>query len=301
MKKILVIGASGFVGRHIVQALIAERHPVRCLSRNPDLVKDLAALGCEIAKGDMSDPASMQRALDGVGAVYVSINTIVPQPGSSAGQRFMEVEAAGLRNITAACETNGARRLIYVTSLGIEPDASSEWTRERWKIQQALLKTGLDVTVIQPGMICGVGGRGFNMVLSQAKKPYALTLGGGRMKMRSIALSDLIYYLVGVLDEPRAYGQCYDVGCDDTYSIKQMIDVAAEVFGRKPPTNIAIPMGLLSTIAPLIERMAKMPKGAFNGFVDGMKEDGIGDPMPIRAILPRPLLPFRQCVEQIVT
>ena len=109
------------------------------------------------------------------------------------------------------------------------------------------------MTVIQPGMICGAGGRGFGMVTSQAKRSFAVTLGGGGHKMRSIALGDLVYYLVGVLKEPRAFGQCFDVGCDDTYTIKQMIDIAADVFGRKPPRNIPVPLGLLSALAPLIE------------------------------------------------
>jgi uncharacterized protein YbjT (DUF2867 family) len=299
MEKILVIGASGFVGRHIVEGLLADGYAVRCLSRDPARVENLARLGCEIVKGDMSDLASMQQALDSVSAVYVSINTIVPQPGNKAGLRFMEVEKAGLQNIVTACKQHGVRRLIYVTSLGIGPESTIEWTRERWKIQQSLLKSGLDVTVIQPGMICGAGGRGFGMVTSQARRSYAVTLGGGRHKMRSIALGDLIYYLVGVLKEPRAYGQCYDVGCDDTFTIREMIDIAADVFGRRPPRKISIPLGLLSALAPIVEGMSAIPKGAIRGIVDGMKFDAVGDPSAIRMILPRPLLSFRQSVELV--
>lgn len=297
MEKILVIGASGFVGRHIVEGLVAAGNAVRCLSRDPERLGDLAKLGCEIVKGDMSDLESMRRALDSVNAVYVSINTIVPQPGNTAGLRFMEVEKAGLQNIVTACFEHGVRRLIYVTSLGIGPDSVGEWTRERWNIQQSLLRSGLDVTVIQPGMICGAGGRGFGMVTSQAKRSFAVTLGGGGHKMRSIALGDLVCYLVGVLKEPRAFGQCFDVGCDDTYTIKQMIDIAADVFGRKPPRNIPVPLGLLSALAPLIEGVTSVPKGVIRGFVDGMKSDSVGDPSAIRKLFPRPLLSFRQSVE----
>ncbi len=214
MKKILVIGASGFIGRHVAQALLADGYAVRCLARNPARVQDLATTRCEIVQGDISDLASMQHALESVQAAYISIHTLSPQHANTAGQGFMEVEMNGLQNIVAACRTHGVRRLIYVTSLGIAPDAPSAWLRGRWQTEQFLLNSGLDVTVIRPGQIVGVGGRGFDMMVGQAKRQVAIMMGSGQQKWRNIALDDLVYYLVGALNDPRAYGQCYDVGCD---------------------------------------------------------------------------------------
>ena len=121
MKKVLVIGASGFVGRRVAQALLAEGYEVRCLARNPARIQDLAEAGCEIVQGDISDLASMQRALESVQAAYISIHTLSPQQANTAGQGFMEIERNGLQNIVTACRTHGVRRLIYVTSLGIAP------------------------------------------------------------------------------------------------------------------------------------------------------------------------------------
>jgi len=298
MKKILVIGASGFVGRRLAQALLEDGYEVRCLARNPAKVQDLATAGCEVVQGDISDLASMQRALESVEAVYVSIHTLSPQHSNTAGQGFMDVEMNGLQNIVVACQSNGVRRLIYVTFLGAAPDAPSEWIRGRWKAEQFLLQSGLDVTVIRPGQIVGVGGQGFNMMVSQAKKSTALVMGSGRQKFRNIALDDLVYYLVGVLNDARANGQCYDVGCDDVLTSEQMIDVAAEVLGRKHPKKIHLSRRFLRSLAPLIERVGKLPKGAITGLVDSLKTDSVGDPAPIRAILRRPPLPYRQAVER---
>ena len=299
MKKILVIGASGFVGRKIALALLADKYSVRCLARDPSRVQDLAEIGCEIVQGDVSDSASIQQALESVQAVYISIHTLSPQHASTKGQGFMEVEMKGLQNIVAACRTHGAQRLIYVTSLGIAPDAPSAWLRERWKTEQFLLNSGLDVTVIRPGLIVGVGGRGFDMKVSQAKRRVSINLlGAAHLKMRSIAIEDLVYYLVGVLNDPRAYGRCYDVGSDDILTNNQTLDITAEVMGRRPPLKINVPQAFLSSLAPLIERAARLPKGAMRGLLDSLKTDGIGDPMPIRAILPRTLLPYRQALER---
>jgi len=98
MKKVLVIGASGFVGRRVAQALLADGYEVRCLAHNPARVQDLAKAGCEIVPSDISDLASMQQALESVEAAYISINTLSPQHSDTAGQGFMEVEMNGLQN-----------------------------------------------------------------------------------------------------------------------------------------------------------------------------------------------------------
>ena len=150
--------------------------------------------------------------------------------------------------------------------------------------------------MIRPGYIIGVGGRGFDTIVSQARHSIALTMGGS--KMRTIALDDLIYYLRGVLDEPRAFGHWYDVGNDDVLTPSQLIDITADILGRRPPIKMRMPLGLLGALAPLIERMAKLPRGAIKGFVEAMKIDGIGDPLPIRKILPWPLLPLRDAVKR---
>jgi uncharacterized protein YbjT (DUF2867 family) len=91
---------------------------------------------------------------------------------------------------------------VCQTSLGISRDAPSEWLRERWQTKRLLLSSALDATIIRLGNIVGVGGRGCDTIVSQAKRRIAITLGGNRPKMRTIALDDLVYYLVGVLDDP---------------------------------------------------------------------------------------------------
>ena len=299
MRRIAVIGASGFVGRHIALALLAEGYSVRCLARDPSRVEDLAKAGAEIVRGDMSDPGSMQQAMESVQAAYISVHTLSSQHANTAGQGFMEIEMNGLRNIVQACQARGVRRLIYVTSLGVAPDAANTWVRERWKTEQFLLHSGLDVTVIRPGQIVGAGGRGFDMMVSQAKKPVSLNLfGGGRQQMRNIAIDDLVYYLVGVLNDPRAYGQSYEVGCDDLLTNNQMMDLTAELLGRHHPIKLDVPRTLLRAFAPLIERAGKLPKDSIRGVLDGPQTDLEGDPRPIRALLPRPPLPYRQAVER---
>jgi uncharacterized protein YbjT (DUF2867 family) len=177
---ILVIGASGFLGRHVAQALLADGRTVRCMARDPSRVQDLADAGCEVVQGDILDAASVEHALESVQAAYICIHTLSPQAANSSGHDFMDVEKTGLQNIVRACEKHGVRRLIYVTSIGIAPDAPSAWLRGRWQTEQFLFGSGLDVSVIRPGMIVGRGGTGFDAVLSGAKRPVAIGMGSER-------------------------------------------------------------------------------------------------------------------------
>lgn len=172
-----------------------------------------------------------------VQAVYISIHTLSPQPGSGPGSRFMDVKKTGVLNVITACRASGLRRVVYVTSLGVSADEQSEWLRERWHTERLLLTSGLDATVIRPGFVVGAGGLGFDTVVGNARRRAAFSLGGDRPLMRTIAVYDLIYYLVGVLDEPRAYGQGYDVDNDNILSTNQMINKKADLLGRPPPSS----------------------------------------------------------------
>lgn len=296
MKNILVIGASGFVGSYLSRQLLAEGYTVRCLARNPDKVRGLADDGYEIVKGDITDPVSVERALAAIDAVYVSIQTLVPQRSETKGQGFMDIELNGLQNVVNGCKKNGVKRLVYVTSIGVSADSQDAWTAGRWKVQQYLLNSGLDVTVIQPGMIVGIGGQGFNMVLANAQKKRAFVIGNGRNRFRCIAIDDLTSDLIGVLDKPDAYGKCYEVGSDDILSSDELIDAAAEVIGHPHPSKIHIPLGLLRFAAPLIQVLAKTPKGAMQGALDSLGADMIGNPSSIRKLLSRPLLSYKEAV-----
>ena len=298
MRKILVIGASGFIGGYLTNQLLAEGYTVRCLARSPEKLKQLAERGCEIVKGDFTDPTSVQLALESVDAAYVSIHTLAPQHKSTADQTFMDIEMNALRNIVEGCKMHNVRRLIYVTAIGIAADAKDAWNSGRWKTQQYLLNSGLNVTVIQPGMIVGIDGQGFNMVLANAKKSIAIVIGSGRNKFRTIAIDDLVYNLIGVLNEPGASGKCYEVGSDDVFTADQLIDEAADVLNNPHPKKIHISLGLLRFIAPIIERITKSPKGAIKGAIGGIGADLIGDPFAIRKLLPRKPLNYKQAVLQ---
>ena len=299
-KPVLVVGASGFVGRHLVRRLLAEGRTVRCLARDVTRIHDLADAGGEVVEGDVLSPASMVRAGFRPGGLHLHPHPVA-QRSNAAGQDFMDVELTGLQNIVDGCRAAGVRRLVYVTSIGVAPDAPSAWVRGRAQTEQLLFTSGLDVSVLRPGMIVGRGGTGFDAIIRGARGPAAVVLGSGQQKFRTIAVDDLVHYLADVLDDPRCFGHHYDVGSDDVLTSGQMIDIAAERLGRRRPVKIRIPARLLGLAAPLIERLTKLPRGAIKGLADSLQVDMTGDPRAIRAIVPRPPQTYRQALEHALS
>lgn len=300
--KVLVIGASGFVGRQLSRTLLMRDHDVRCLARDPAKIEDLAKAGSDVVKGDISDPASLQRALVAIEAVYISIHTLSPQRSETRGQGFMDIELRGLENIVHACRASGTKRVIYITALGTSPHAKAVWLRDRWRAEQMLLQSGLDVTILRPGQIVGKGGQGFDMMIAGARRPFALNLfGNGQQPMQNIALADLVYYLAGVLQDERTYGRAFDVGGDDVLTNDQMMDLAADVLGKPHPRKLRLPAGVVTLLAPVIERAAKLPHGAVRAILDCADTPMTGDVQPIRLILPRQPLAYREALRQTLT
>lgn len=298
MRTVLVLGGTGLTGRRLVEVLLQEGFLVRCAVRNLDAARARLPAAAELVRGDIADRAAMEEAVRGCEAVFNCVHTLSPQKGAAPGETFVDTELRGLENVVAACRTHGVRRVLYVTFLGIAPDTPSIWATGRWKAEQMLLGSGVDVTIFRPGQIVGRGGFGFDTTLANARRRVAVVLGSGRHRMQNIALDDLVHYLVRSLGEPRTFGRAFDVGCDDVLTADEMIDVAARVLGRRPPRKLHLSPRLLAPFAWLIERLAGLPRGAFADFLVGMDTDLVGDVTPIRTIIPRPPMSYAQAVER---
>lgn len=283
---VLVLGATGFVGRRLVAALLEAGHRVRCLVRDP--VRAAALLGerVELVEGDMLDPAAVSRAVESTQAVYFLVHTLSKQAGASRDSGFMDVELAGLRHVVKAAGRHGVHRLLYVTAIGTATDAAGSWARGRAEAERLLFDSGLDVTVLRPGMIVGRGGDGFGMISRGARSRVAVLLAGRRTRFRTIAVDDLARTLVQLAGEPRSYGRHFDVGSDDVLTVDEMIDVAAGHLGRPRPVKVHLPRRVIAALGPVIERLAGMPKGAAGAFLGpGSDADLVGDAGPIRELL----------------
>lgn len=246
----------------------------------------------------MLDAAALDRAVDGASAVIVCVHTLSPQAAAGQKQDYMDVEAEGLHNVAAACIERGVRRVVYVTSIGVAENGASTWLRGRHETEQSLFGSGLNVTVLRPGMIVGRGGAGFSIVARGATKNFAVAIGRPQQKFRTVSVDDLAHDLVDLIDLPAAVGRVFEAGSDDVLTMREMTRITANAIGRTPGVTVFIPGFLIRRLAPVLERLSKMPPGAISGFVgDGPQWDMIGDPLPLRAVLGRSDRPFLAAIE----
>ena len=294
---ILVIGATGFVGRHLTSGLLERDLAVRALVRDPTRARAVLPAAVDLVAGDMRDPAALGAALRGVRAVYIAVQTITRAQGPGSGD-FAEAELSGLAEIVAACARTGVRRIVAVGLIGTRADASNAWVVARARGETLLFESGLDVTVIRPGLIVGGGGVGFDGLVAAARRRVAFIRGAGTQRWRPVALEDLVAYLVGVLDRPATYGRALDVGTDELVRYDDLGDATADVLGRPRPPKLHLPLALLRPAAGVLERVRRLPPGGLRAGLDHLGDDLIGDPRPIRSLVKIPLLPYREAAER---
>ncbi len=301
---IAVIGATGFIGTHLTRALTASGRTVRALVRDagraPARLTDPAGQTdgrLDVVVGDMHDPATLATLLTGARATYVLVQTVTSPQAAGTGD-FAEAERRALARIVAAAHAAGVSRLLTVGLIGASRHAPNAWVRARADNDAFLLDSGLEVTVLRPGLVAGVGSVGFDRLLAAAGRTLTAVHGRGHQRWSYIAVDDLVGYLVDALDEVATYRRAFDVGSAEAPTYRELLSRTAAVLGRPTPLVIPVPLPLLRTLAPLVERRRRLPRGGIRSALDHLADDLTGDPTAIRTVLPRPLLTWEAAVRR---
>lgn len=237
LRKVLVTGATGFVGRALVPALVAEGYEVRATTRS--LAHAAPEAGVEWVACDVHVPADLERALAGVDAAFFLVHSM-----GGGAHDYAQAERRSAEQLSAAAARAGAMRLVYLGGVAPSQTPPSEHLRSRLEVGEVLRAGAVPTVELRASMIIGNGSASWQIVRDLAMRlPAMLLPSWTASRTRPIALEDAVVALVRALEVPLPKSACYDIPGPDTVSAREILSTLAALRGRRVP---GIPVPFLS-------------------------------------------------------
>lgn len=269
LRNVLLTGGNGFLGAFLAKALVARGDAVRCLARPTSDLSALGGLPVKMVHGDVTDPATLPSALDGVHTVF----HLAGIRRASTREEFMRVNAEGTRFVAEAMAAVGAKRLVLVSSLAAagpseggrprtEDDAlaPTEWYGES-KAEAERLAFGfadrLEVTSCRPSRILGPGDHENLTFFKLVKKGVVLKLGGPERRLSVVDVEDVVDQLLLQADRPEAVGQAFFSSSRETTTLEGLMRSIAQVLGVTPRT-VSVPAPALSALGAVADLVSNV-------------------------------------------
>ncbi|HYY75268.1 MAG TPA: NAD(P)H-binding protein [Gaiellaceae bacterium] len=238
---ILVTGGTGFVGSKVVHALRAEERPVRVLARRPEKQERLRAWGCEVVLGDMTDAASLRRAVEGCEAV-VHLVGLPPFADPNATERVM---TQGTRDLVAAAKEANVARFVLMSANGVSEETLdvAPYYRAKWEMEGEVKRSGLEHVVFRPSFVFGKeGGQLPQQLMLVRWSPVTPVLG--RHRMQPIWVDDVAAFFAKAFSTPEAVNRTFELGGPDRLTWEELHAEIRKVLGKRR-LAFTMPPGLL--------------------------------------------------------
>ena len=249
---VAVVGATGFVGSHVVPHLAAAGHRVIAISRQGTRRDDWTDR-VEARRADIDTGVGLEGALDGADAVV----HLVAIPRETGGRRFEETNVRGTGRVVIAAEHAGVRRIVHLSVLGVSDDPKLGYLHSKWRGEQLVRESALEWVVLRPSLLFGRGDGFFNIVKTTLKwwSPGIVAIPGkGDARFQPLAAADLAIAVEKSLVEPERAGQIYEIGGPRHLSYREIVDEVMSVTGMRR-LKLGMPIPLISALTVATDRV----------------------------------------------
>ncbi len=248
-QKVLITGATGFIGGHLVRRLIGDKCPrVRGLARNVARAEGLAKLGAEVVQGDLGDATSLRRAVEGCSVV---IHAGAQVSAIARRETFERSNALGTENLLEACVTAGVARFVHISSIAVfglptsgeitdesprgpcgDPYCDTKFEAEE-VVSRFIRDRSLPVSVIRPSCVYGPGSTHWSVIpLKRIRKGTMFLVNGGRGTLNYVYIDNLVDAILLAAKDDRAVGEAFIVN-DGATTWQDFLGTYARMLGKK--------------------------------------------------------------------
>jgi uncharacterized protein YbjT (DUF2867 family) len=260
MSTILVTGASGFVGRHLVPSLLTAGHRVVAMVRTPtagEMV--LGALPAdrrvdvEVRIGDVTRPETLAPAMAGVDAV---VHLVAIPRDFNGGADLRLVNTEGTRAVVAAMKQAGVRRIVHMSAMGVVDDPKLHYASSKAKAEAVVFDSALGWTILKPSLQFGEGDGFFNIIAGLVRiSPGVVPVpGNGSSRFQPIHVDDVAAVVVRAIDDPTSIGGTFELGGPRYWTYREITREVLRAMGKRR-IIVPMPVALIRLVAGIAERV----------------------------------------------
>jgi uncharacterized protein YbjT (DUF2867 family) len=285
--RVLVLGASGYIGTHLVPFLAARGAAVRAAARRVRALEAHAWTGVETVGADALDEASLDRALQGIEVAYYLVHSM------ASGADFPQRDRQAAAHFAAAAARAGVQRIVYLG--GLQPrGAASPHLASRGETGDVLREGPVPVTELRAGVIIGPGSAAFEVIRDLVfHLPLMVTPRWVDSRSQPVALADVLEVLARLPLRPEAAGAVYDIGGPEVLTYRDLMRQFGELVGRRP---LIVPVPVLTPrlSSYWLDLVTAVPANVARALIDGLEHDVLADDAALRALIPLRLQPYRE-------
>ena len=294
-KSILVTGGSGYIGGRLIPRLLDAGYRVKALARTPEKLTERPwgrHPQLQIVQGDVLDPASLTTAVADCSAAYYLVHSMLPGVTD-----FAAADRQAARNMATAAAQAGLEQIIYLSGLGETSASLSHHLRSRTEVGDCLRQGNVPVTILRAAMIIGSGSASFEILRYLVDRlPVMVTPRWVHTPCQPISVRNVLFYLIGCLEEPRTIGKTFDIGQPQVTNYCELMQIYAEEAGLRKRLIFPVPLLTTRLSSYWIHLVTPVPSTIARPLAEGLSNPVVCTESSITDLLPQELFDARRAI-----